>query len=406
MLARILSLLFASCTAVAPSLAQSKDDGAEAYKKVVRSTVWVHSERGRSLATGTGSLVDKEGRLVLTNYHVVGDVRRATVFFPAFRDGKPIPERKYYTDRARSLAIPGTVLAVDKQADLAVIRIERLPEGEKEIPLAPGSPDPGQTVHSVGNPGSSDALWVYTPGKVRQVYQKTWRAEVDGKVLAFRARVVETDSATNPGDSGGPLVNDKGELVGVTQGGAIKAQLLSTFVDVGEVKRLLARDEVARYRKKKDTLPPAAVERKAALPSIDAGKFFSEAAWKTFHGQADDIFARTKTDVVIETYETPPKGDIEKIKLMTQTERKKYYSDLAEERVREKSIKGVYILITQEPRSMMVYVTPDSPTAYPKGFGDTVYQALLGSFKTEKFDDGLRKAVSLIRDPSGAGSKK
>ena len=55
----------------------------------------------------------------------------------------------------------------------------------------------------------------------------------------FEAKVVETDSATNPGDSGGPLLNAKGELVGVTQGGAINAQLVSTFIDVSEVKSLL-----------------------------------------------------------------------------------------------------------------------------------------------------------------------
>jgi hypothetical protein len=32
------------------------------------------------------------------------------------------------------------------------------------------------------------------------------------------------NSPTNPGDSGGPLVNDKGELVGVTQGGGPTAR--------------------------------------------------------------------------------------------------------------------------------------------------------------------------------------
>src|SRR5437870_4982372 len=123
MLARLLAALPVLALVLPAVAGQSKDDGAEVYRKVVRSTVWIHSDRGRALATGTGSLVDKDARLVLTNYHVVGDVKDATVFFPAFRDGKPIPERGYYRDREKSLAIHGKVLAVDKQADLAIIRI-------------------------------------------------------------------------------------------------------------------------------------------------------------------------------------------------------------------------------------------------------------------------------------------
>ena len=63
------------------------DAGASVYAKVVRSTAWVHSDRGGGkLASGSGSLVDKGRRLVLTNYHVVGDVKNATVFFPQYGD--------------------------------------------------------------------------------------------------------------------------------------------------------------------------------------------------------------------------------------------------------------------------------------------------------------------------------
>jgi S1-C subfamily serine protease len=406
MFARPMAAVLAVLGSATAIFAQSKDEGAEVYRKVVRSTVWIHSDRGKLLSTGTGSLVDKDARLVLTNFHVVGDVKRATVYFPAFRDEKPIPERSYYLDRRSSLGIHGTVLAVDKQADLAVIRIDKVPEGEKEIPLAGGSPDPGQSVHSVGNPGGSGALWVYTPGRVRQVYQKNWRAEVDNKAMNFKAKVIETDSATNPGDSGGPLVDDKGELVGVTQGGAIKAQLLSTFVDVSEVKRVLATGEIAKLRKKKAPPPPVVAERKEALPSIDEAKFFGETAWRAFGATADDLYKRKKLDFVIETYETPPKGDAEKIKAMTTADRRKYYAELSEERAKEKNVRGVYVLITKEPRALMVQVTPDSPVSYPKGFGDTVYQALAGEFKKEKFDDGLRKVMDLVRDPSTAGGKK
>src|SRR4051812_47379288 len=201
-----------------PPKADPVDAGASVYQKVVRSTVWVHSDRGGGRqAQGSGSLVDKGRRLVLTNYHVVGDVKNATVFFPQYEGKKVVPDRKAYRT-----GIPGEVVEIDKQADLALIRIDRVPDGVPELPLAKDTPDPGQSVHSIGNPGKSGALWVYTPGKVRQVYSKKWKAQLDEKtVITFEAKVIETDSPTNPGDSGGPLVNDKGELVGVTQGGAL-----------------------------------------------------------------------------------------------------------------------------------------------------------------------------------------
>jgi len=64
------------------------------YQKVVRSTAWVHADRGNGRkATGSGSLVDKGRRLVLTNYHVVGDVKDVTVFFPQYDGKKAIPDR-------------------------------------------------------------------------------------------------------------------------------------------------------------------------------------------------------------------------------------------------------------------------------------------------------------------------
>src|SRR5205823_1281228 len=95
------------------------DAGATVYRKVLGSTAWVHSDRGGGrVATGSGSLVDRGRRLVLTNYHVVGDVKKATVFFPDYGpDKKAIPERKHYLDRSGRLGIPGEVVEVDKEGD-------------------------------------------------------------------------------------------------------------------------------------------------------------------------------------------------------------------------------------------------------------------------------------------------
>jgi hypothetical protein len=388
---------------------QPVDAGTSVYQKVVRSTVWIHSDRpGDKHFTGSGSLIDKGRRLVLTNYHVVGDVKKVTVYFPAFDGKKPIPERKHYTDRSGKLGIPGEVVELDKQADLALIRVDRVPEGVPELSLAKESPDPGQAVHSIGNPGKSGALWVYTPGKVRQVYTKKWKAKIDDRnTVSFEAKVIETDSPTNPGDSGGPLVNDKGELVGVTQGGAIDAQSISIFVDLAEVKRLLNRRSVQGLRSDTTTTsaskdPPKAREK--PLQSRDDGKFFSEEAWKKLAPAAEKLLKEKQIDLFIETVMTPWKGDADKIKAMKPEEREKFFRELAEERAKEVKLQGVYILICKMPSTL--YVIVPHPDEFPPGFASKVKTALLTSFKDKKFDEGLQKVIDMTLEAKGLGEKK
>src|SRR5207237_330040 len=104
------------------------------------------------------------------------------------------------------------------------------------LKMARGAPGPSDRVHSVGNPGASDAFWVYTTGTVRQVYRNKFQYEDGQKV---EARVIETQAPLNPGDSGGPVLNDRGEVVGVNAAGKPSAQLVSLCIDVAEVKALL-----------------------------------------------------------------------------------------------------------------------------------------------------------------------
>jgi len=243
--------------------------GNAVYRHVLKSVAWIVLPLGNDeFAMGTGTLVDRTNRLILTNNHVVRNGPSIHVFFPNFRAGRPIAERdNYLAQLQKEDDIPGTVVATDVLRDLALVQVERVPNGIEALALAPQSTDVGQTVHSVGNPGASGALWVYTSGTVRQVYEKSWKtgkaptasrsqggqgAPGPGARLPLRqglpgrppgsrrpsllppvsggaarpkdpeegtehrARVVETQSPTNPGDSGGPLVNDQAELVGVT----------------------------------------------------------------------------------------------------------------------------------------------------------------------------------------------
>jgi LSD1 subclass zinc finger protein len=217
--------------------------GAGVYERLLKSTVMVirvddmHAKASR----GTGSLINREHKLVLTNYHVVGDAREVFVTFPQYDNGKLIVKMGHYREKFENKEfIRAKVVRVLKGQDLALVELEKLPAGATVLRLASRSARPGEVVHSIGNPGASDAAWLYTKGEVRQVSHKEWKAKgSDGNVLSFDAEVLETTSPTNPGDSGGPLVDDFVRLVGVTQGANTSARGVSLFLDISEVRKLL-----------------------------------------------------------------------------------------------------------------------------------------------------------------------
>lgn len=376
------------------SFAQEKTDGAGVYKKAIPSVVWVHSKRPNGLATGSGSLVDKDKRLVLTNYHVVQDNPSATVFFPYFRDGHPVAEKEFYRDRAKRLGIAGKVIALDKKADLAVIQIDHVPEKTDALPLAAGSPEPGANVHSIGSAGKSDALFGYVKGSVRQVYKKDWKAELEPRKIArFEAKVIETDSPTNPGDSGGPLLNDKGELVGVTQGGAINAQLVSTFIDVSEVKQLLNTSVVKGAKADK----PAKKER-VPLTVIDPADLFSDDAKKAANEALAALFKKD-VDVLIETHKklTTDEKKLEELKA-SKTEREAFLKTVTSGRMTAAGGAEIGIVITTEPKAYYVLVREAAKKEFGDGIDEKLRTAVADGLKGGKPDDALRNVIKVLQD--------
>jgi S1-C subfamily serine protease len=230
-----------------PASSSRADAGQRVYRGLLKSAVFIINfevlpNRRKVVTSGSGSLIDKTNRLVLTNYHVVGDSPKVIVFFPEYRNRKLIAEKEVFFEKIKEKSNPapvGTVVARSTRTDLALIQLDALPDGVVALNMAKRGAVPGQRVHSIGNPGDSNALWLYTSGTVRQVSHKKWKAAGLGKVYDFDAQVVETQSPTNPGDSGGPLVNDQGDLIAVTEGGSHEAQLMSTFIHTDEVRALL-----------------------------------------------------------------------------------------------------------------------------------------------------------------------
>jgi tetratricopeptide (TPR) repeat protein len=207
-------------------------DAEDIYARTLRGTVRVVTPTG----SGTAWIVDRERGLLITNEHVVSHHDHVEILFPEYdKRGRPVAESSHYRQHAKPLQ--AEVIDADRQHDLALIRVvDRLPNRVGALKLASGDPRPAARVHSVGNPSASGALWIYSSGTIRQVYQKEW-SYADGSVR--KARVIELQTPINAGDSGGPVVNDAGEVIGVVSGKAVDAVLLSWCIAVEEVRAYL-----------------------------------------------------------------------------------------------------------------------------------------------------------------------
>jgi S1-C subfamily serine protease len=213
--------------------------GTEIFNRVVRSTAWIVV--AGKVSMGTGALIDKEKGRLLTAYHVVlgHENQEIFVFFPAFYDGKLIEKREHYTSwnyPYQDFIHVKRIVKKSPEHDLALLELERVPEGVSALPLAEESPRPGEQVHTIGNPAASQ-LWKYTWGVVGQVTEIEDPPYNNQRIKAW---MIVTQAPINPGDSGGPLVNDACELVGVNSSGLTDVQQVNRCIDIREVKALLA----------------------------------------------------------------------------------------------------------------------------------------------------------------------
>jgi serine protease Do len=154
---------------------------------------------------GTGVVIDAKG-LIVTNYHVIGDVRGA----------------EYYVWLARK-PYAAKVKAADPWLDLAVLQIEA--ENLQAMPFGDGrAVKKGQFVIALGNPyaiardGQPSAAWGIVSNLQRQApAPRGGTRPSDGReTLHHWGTLIQTDARLELGASGGALVNLKGEMVGLT----------------------------------------------------------------------------------------------------------------------------------------------------------------------------------------------
>lgn len=215
-----------------PSVATDEKNNQEVYNATspsvvnITSTVYVqdwfnaYPQKG----TGSGSILDKEGR-ILTNYHVVQDAAELEV---TLASGK-----KYQAQ----------VLGADQDNDLALIKINAPGEALTTISLG-ASKDlfVGQKVLAIGNPFGFDRT--LTTGIVSGL-ARSLKSEITGRLIEA---VIQTDAAINPGNSGGPLLNSRGQMIGINtmiyspSGGSVG---IGFAVPVETAKRVI--DDILKY---------------------------------------------------------------------------------------------------------------------------------------------------------------
>jgi 2-alkenal reductase len=139
---------------------------------------------------GSGFVVDNNGNIV-TNAHVVHGSEQVEVTF---------------TDGSSRIA---EHIGEDLNADLAVLRVDSLPEGVQPLTFADmSSLAVGQTVIAIGNPFGLEGT--LTRGVISALGRN-----IPALTPFSIPQSIQTDAAINPGNSGGPLLNLDGEVIGV-----------------------------------------------------------------------------------------------------------------------------------------------------------------------------------------------
>lgn len=227
---------------LAPRAAAEDLDADALYAKVVKSCVFIIRDMGKKgFSMGSGSLIDAEKRLVLTNFHVTRDEPFVYIQFPMYVKGELITDKEKYLDRWLEGKVgKSKVLFTDKNRDLAIVQVDKVPLGTSAIPLAKDSPPIGATVWQIGNAGSISSAFRTSKGDVSAVGPE--KMTVGGGDTAFLVdcKMVTSTAPTNRGDSGGPLFDKRGYQVAVTESGHNGVTLVNRFVDVTEVRKLLA----------------------------------------------------------------------------------------------------------------------------------------------------------------------
>lgn len=206
----------------------------QVYDNAIRSVMWIVSP---GISEGSGVLFDKKFKLAITNAHVTGEQNTVDIYFPAPDEkGKLIKDRNFYLTNRGVLKrlgyyTKGHVIAKNEKTDLAIIRLEGLPETAREIDWNSTTPttNAGDLVYILGNPGGQE-LWRWTLGEYLKDH---------GDFLHIQSDVFG-------GNSGGPVLNKQGVLIGIVA--RSNRHMNALAIPVRYINRLLSKSQLKHSR--------------------------------------------------------------------------------------------------------------------------------------------------------------
>lgn len=181
-------------------------------------------------AHGSGFFVTKQGH-ILTDAHVVGNAVRVRV-----------------VSSGKKEKMIGEVLRLDRRRDVALIRLEKVPDDLSivTLPVRPREPAVGEPVYAIGAPMLRKLQDTVTKGIVSALRYDRRR----------RLPFIQADVDIYPGSSGGPLLDENGNAIGLAVEGYFIADEtlggLNWFIPVGDALKAL---EISHAP---DAGPPAA----------------------------------------------------------------------------------------------------------------------------------------------------
>ncbi|MGZ8845315.1 MAG: S1C family serine protease, partial [Pyrinomonadaceae bacterium] len=190
------------------STAESLPDLVRRVKPSVVS-VLTYDAKGDALISGTGFFI-APGEVV-TNVHVIKNAHRVEIHT---LEGK-----------GRTYPVSGA-LALDEEADLALLRVDLPADRSRPLTLTASLPDEGEPVFVIGNP-------LRLEGSVS-----------DGIVSAVRevpdlGRIIQTTAPVSHGNSGSPLFNMRGQVIGIVTVKVTNGQNINLALGVSRIAALV-----------------------------------------------------------------------------------------------------------------------------------------------------------------------
>jgi tetratricopeptide (TPR) repeat protein len=175
--------IFAIFAAANPAPAQ--DQLPELVRRIKPSAVAIETfdARGDKLSRGSGFFVDVDR--IVTNRHVIDGAYRAEVHSVS---GSSYPVKN--------------VIAVDAEADVALLKVDAPANAVRPLPLDRTSPQEGESIVVIGNPFGLEGS--VTNGIVSAV-----------RDIPGFGRIIQITAPISPGSSGSPVVNMQGQVIGI-----------------------------------------------------------------------------------------------------------------------------------------------------------------------------------------------